>query len=82
MIYDDLVLIKSALKKSQSNGIYFRDPKWLQGIYIYMSKEGSLYLVYNLDKMCLLEGFRCCPIHEHDLLRLGGESFEIWDGAL
>lgn len=82
MIQDNFELIKRKLKESRSNGLYFRDPKWLQGIYIYISKKGSLYLVYNLDKMCLLEGFRCCLIHEHDLLRLGGESFEIWDGAL
>ena len=81
MIQDDLVLIKIVLKKSRSNGVYFRDPKWLRGIYIYLSKKGSLYIVYNLDKMCLLEGIRCSPINEHDLPRLG-ESFEVWDGAL
>lgn len=82
MIRNDFELIKRKLKESRSNGIYFRDPAWLKGIYIYLSKEGSLYLIYNLDKMCLLEGFRCCPIHDYDLPRLGGESFEIWDGAL
>lgn len=81
MIRKDFELIKRTLKESRSNGIYFRDPKWLQGIYIYLSKMGSLYIVYNLDKMCLIDGIRCSPIHEHDLPNLG-EYFEIWDGAL
>ncbi|UNI73636.1 hypothetical protein KP12_228 [Klebsiella phage KP12] len=81
MIYDDLVLIKSALKKSRSNGIYFRDPKWLQGIYIYLSQKGSLYIVYSLGTMFGGEGYRCTQINEHALPSLG-HNFEIWEGSI
>lgn len=81
MIYDDLVLIKSALKKSRSNGIYFRDPKWLQGIYIYLSQRGSLYIVYNLGVMFGGEGHRYTQINEYDLPNLG-YNFDIWEGSV
>ena len=81
MIQDDFELIKRKLKESRSNGIYFRDPAWLKGIYIYLSQKGSLYMVYNLEDMFGGEGHRYIQINEYDLPNLG-YNFEIWEGSV
>lgn len=81
MIQDDLVLIKRKLKASRSNGIYFRDPAWLKGIYIYLSQKGSLYIIYNCKAMFGGAGHQCTRINEHDLPNLGC-NFEIWEGSV
>lgn len=81
MIRNDFELIKRKLKESRSNGIYFRDPAWLKGIYIYLSQKGSLYIVYNLGVMFGGEGHRYTQINEYDLPNLG-YNFDIWEDSV